>query len=75
VPTIGGASYRVGELYANYRAKSRIGNTLKTMAEQEHISINEIINRLLGLSLKEKQISPDEENRQQLLKKLRTHSL
>lgn len=43
-------------------------NTLKTMAEQEHISVNEIINRLLGLSLKEKQVSPDEENRQPLLK-------
>jgi hypothetical protein len=46
-------------------------NTLKTMAEQEHISVNEIINRLLGVSLKEKQVSSDEENRYQLLKKLR----
>jgi hypothetical protein len=49
---------------------TELENTLKTMAEQEHISVNEIINRLLGASLKEKQVLKDEENRQQLLKKL-----
>ncbi len=49
---------------------TELENTLKTMAEQEHISVNEIINRLLGASLKEKQVLTDEENRQQLLKKL-----
>jgi hypothetical protein len=51
---------------------TELENTLKTMAEQEHISVNEIINRLLGASLKEKQVLTDEENRQQLLKKLST---
>lgn len=45
---------------------------LEALAEQEHISVNEIINRLLNTAAKEKlTISDDEENRQHLLDKLR----
>ncbi|NOT15541.1 MAG: hypothetical protein HOP21_08215 [Methylotenera sp.] len=45
---------------------------LEALAEQEHISVNEIINRLLNTAAKEKLTIPDdEENRQHLLDKLR----
>ena len=47
-------------------------NTLKTLAEQQHISVNTMINRLLIASLKEEKILSDTEQKQQrLLHKIR----
>ena len=47
-------------------------NTLKTLAEQQHISVNAMINRLLIASLKEEKILSDTEQKQQrLLHKIR----
>lgn len=48
-------------------------NTLKTMAEKQHISVNEIINRLLISSIKAEQKlnSGSEPDNQRLLDKLK----
>jgi len=48
--------------------------TLNALAEQEHISVNDIIKRLLDFSLKEKQafdVSIKEKNTQQLMEMIR----